>query len=366
MKIKKILRGKTAPLFLATAILTLASFASSIANAADLQRYEFETEKMGSPLRVILYAPDDATAKDAVEAVWKRFDELNDALSDWNPESEIIRVSRESDATGGRVALGADLRRALEESRFYCELTEGAFDPTVGPVVKLWRRSRYFHERPPREALERASAVVGLGAWDIDADGLRADKNARFDVGGIAKGIALDEALAVLKEKGIRSALVDASGDLRIGDPPPNKSGWRVGVSSLSDAPAFYLETSNVGIASSGDANRYVEIDGARYSHIIDPRTCEPLTRRCVSTVLAPTATCADALASALCVLGAKDGPRVLERAREQEEWSPFEYILIQVSNETAIAPYSRSDLEITGSSGFLREFNAANVAICR
>ena len=160
----------------------------------------------------------------------------------------------------------------------------------------------------------------------------------------------MDEALETLRSIGISSALLNASGDLRIGDPPPGKKGWVVGVASLGDEPAFYRELANVGVASSGDANRYVEIDGVRYSHIIDPRTCEPLTRRCVATVLAPTATTADALASALSVLGPLDAPAVFEKIRVEgigdgKELAPFEYVLFMVKAD-AEPPYEKGEIE--------------------
>lgn len=322
-----------------------------------LTRYEFAEQKMGVPVSVILYASDDAKAQEAIDAVWARFDELNAILSDWDQESEIVQVCRKTGESGEVVPVSDELRYALEQSRLYCELTDGAFDATVSPIVKLWRRSRMFRELPPASVLEPAKKRVGIGVWSIDERGVLAEKGVRFDVGGIAKGIVMDEALELLAGMGIDSALINASGDLRIGNPPPGKNGWVVGISSLDEEPVFYREASNVGIASSGDANRYVEIDGVRYSHIIDPRTCEPLTRRCVSTVLAPTATTADALASALCVLGHDAGPEVFERIRRGglgggEELAPFEYMLYQVTDD-AVPPYDEKNTTVYATAFF-------------
>ena len=156
----------------------------------------------------------------------------------------------------------------------------------------------------------------------------------------------------------MNSALVNASGDLRLGDPPPGKKGWTVGISSLGEEPAWYRELSNVGVASSGDANRYIEIDGIRYSHIIAPRTCDPLTRRCVATVLAPTATTADALASALCVLGPEEAPEIFERIRREgigdgKELAPFEYALFAVNGD-ADPPYEDDQIDVL-TTAFLK-----------
>lgn len=353
------------------AALTIVALVASVMNyrtvgaeeSRSVTRFEFTAEKMGVPVRILFYAPSESVAEEAAEAVWARFDELNATLSDWDPESEIIQACRATEASGERAPISADLRRALEESRKFCELTRGAFDPTVSPIVKLWRRSRYFHERPPEKILNEAKSKVGLDVWDLNEDGLRADPGVRFDVGGIAKGIALDEALRVLQARGVRSALVDASGDLRIGDPPPGRAGWRVGVSSLDDRPAFYCELSNVGIATSGDANRYVEIEGVRYSHIIDPRICEPLTTRCVGTVLAPTGTTADALASALCVLGRDEAPEVFAQILRAEpallDESRFDYLLIEKSGGVD----ESDDYVVTASPRFLKMYADARAS---
>ena len=140
---------------------------SSWVNSEELQRYEYTAEKMGVPVSVTFYAKDAAQADEAIAAVWRRFDELNSILSDWDPESEIIRVCREAEETGDFVETSDELYRALRESRLYCELTEGAFDATVSPIVKLWRRSRYFKELPPKSVLDVANTKVGLNAWEL-------------------------------------------------------------------------------------------------------------------------------------------------------------------------------------------------------
>lgn len=322
-----------------------------------LKRYEYSAEKLGSPTRIIFYAASDAQAQEAADAVWERFDKIDDSLSDWRPESELIQVCRAFETSEEPREISEDFRNVLAISRVLCEQTNRAFDPTVGPIVKLWRRSLYFHDRPPQKNLDIAKSCVGLDVWRLDERGVWMKKGVRFDFGGIAKGYALDKALETLQSHGIESALIDASGDLRIGAAPPGTSGWRVGVSSLNKEPAFYCELTNVGIASSGDANRYVEIDGVRYSHIVDPRTGEPMTRRCVATVMAPNATLADALASALCVLGVQECGVIDQLAKRGIEGEPFgvwEYLLYQ-AHEDANAPYDESNVDMVATPGFAK-----------
>lgn len=335
---------------------------SSAPEVADWERFEFAEKKMGVPTRIIMFAPNAETANAAANAVWKRFDELNAALSDYDSESEIVRVCRDSGKSGAPVAISADLRRTLEESRRFCVLTDGAFDATVGPVVKLWRRSRYFNERPPEKILDAAKKTVGLDGWKLTEAGVETAPGVRFDVGGIAKGFALDEALKTLRTFGIESALVDAGGDLRLGAAPPGKDGWTIGIAGLvkDGEPAFYRTLANVGVASSGDANRYLEIDGVRYSHIIDPRTGEPLVRRCVATVVAADATAADALASAVCVLGIDETPKLLERLKKVDakeagapgRFATLETILYRVKND-AEPPFTAEKIDVFATPGF-------------
>ena len=290
----------------------------------DVRRFEYEAEKMGVPVRLILYGESQEDADAAADAVFRRFDELDECLSDYRPTSELIRVCQQCGETGEAVEIGSDFYAVLSAARRFDELSGGAFDVTVSPLVKLWRRSRSFGKLPPADYLARAKELVGRDNWELIEKGegesarhfvRTLKKNVRFDFGGIAKGYAIDEGFRILTERGFSRALVDAGGDIRFGAAPPAKKGWTVGVASL-DAEAkaaFYLELENGAAATSGDTFRYVEIDGVRYSHLIDPRTGDPLTRHAVVTVLAETATAADALASAVTILGPEEGIRLAE-----------------------------------------------------
>ena len=137
----------------------------------------------------------------------------------------------------------------------------------------------------------------------------------RLDLGGIAKGYAADEALRVLCTRGIDRALVDAGGDVVIGDPPPGRIGWRIGIAPLEvdGAPSRYLTLAQSAIATSGDAFQFVEIGGQRYSHIVDPRTGFGLNHRQSVTVRARDGITADSLATAVSVLGPEEGLQLIK-----------------------------------------------------
>ncbi|MDO5581999.1 MAG: FAD:protein FMN transferase [Planctomycetia bacterium] len=275
--------------------------------AEELKRFDYTAQKMGIPLSFALYAPSEKAASDAVDLVLVKFDEINQKMSDYTPESEVIQACRTSEQTGNFVPISSDLYQVLEKARQFNTRTEGAFDVAVSPLVKLWRRSRSFHQLPPKAYLDEAKKLTGNSNWELDPQkGVRLlKKGVRFDLGGIAKGYVLDQALLVFQKTGITSVLINAGGDMRIGNPPPGEKGWKVGFASLEKdaAPVLFLDLAQCGVATSGDTFRYVEINGIRYSHLIDPRTGEPMRIHRIVSVIAPNAIDADALASAFSIL---------------------------------------------------------------
>jgi thiamine biosynthesis lipoprotein len=283
-----------------------------------LERFEFRQPHMGTEFKVVVYAKDEATARRASRAAFDRVEELNSRLSDYDPDSELMRLCDR--AGGDPVAVSEDLYRVLDRALQVARATEGAFDPTVNPVVRLWRRARRTGELPDPELLARARDLVDYRKVRLDP-GHRTvqllEKGMKLDLGGIAKGFAADEAFRVLEAQGLRRALVAAAGDIRVGDPPPGKVGWIVAVAALraedgaaGDSPALLL--ANRAVSTSGDAEQFVEIGGVRYSHIVDPRTGVGVVGRSSATVVATDATTTDSLATALSVLGPEAGLKLI------------------------------------------------------
>lgn len=272
---------------------------------------------MGVPFKIILYAADEAAAKGAFEAAFARIAALDRILSDYDPQSELSRLSRTA-GSGRKTPLSGDLWNVLARAQALARQTDGAFDVTVGPYVRLWRRARRQKQLPDDERLAQARNAVGynwlrLDANDRSAQLVRGDM--RLDLGGIAMGYAVDEALAVLGQRGITRALVDASGDIAVGDPPPGKSGWTIGVVPLAadGTPSVTIKLAHAAVTTSGDAFQHVEIDGRRYSHIVDPRTGLGLSDQSGVTVIAPDCITADSLATATSVLGPQAGLQLIE-----------------------------------------------------
>lgn len=282
------------------------------------ERFIFEKAQMGVPFRITLYAPAETAAKNAVEAAFERVEVLNSILSDYDSDSELSRLARTS-GQGRAVPVSGDLWRVLDASQQLAERTGGAFDITIGPLVNLWRRTRRTRETPSAELLAEMRQRVGFKHLRLDRAGRAAELTVpemRLDVGGIAKGYAADEALAVLRGRGLSRALVAASGDIVAGDPPPGERGWRVQIASLDEPGAPAPETlllANAAVSTSGDAFQFVEIGGVRYSHIVDPRTGLGLTERRLVTVIAATGLTADGLDTAVSVLNPAEGVALVE-----------------------------------------------------
>lgn len=285
---------------------------------------------MGTLFNLTLYAPSQTLADEAAAAAFKRIDDLNSALSDYLPDSAITQLSKSS-GSNQAVPLHPDLFAVLKRAAHYSQISDGAFDVTVGPYTRLWRRARAQHKLPTQVRLDEARAAVGHHLIELDnvngAAKLTAP-NMRLDLGAIAKGYAADEALATLAKHNLTIALIDAGGDVTLGDSPPDREGWRVAIEPLLDenyqpyaesALPPYLSVANVSVATSGDAFQHVVIDGVRYSHIVNPKTGIGLTTPIGVSVIAPTGVDADALASTLSVLGPTAGLKLIEQIPNAE-----------------------------------------------
>jgi thiamine biosynthesis lipoprotein len=280
----------------------------SPSNGNALVRQEHQAPLMGTTFRIVLLTEDEEAGRAAAEAAFARADALNAILSDYDSGSEIRRLC-DSAPHDESVRVSAELWEVLHYAREVSRQSQGAFDVTVGPLVRLWRQARRTERLPSPERLQEALSRTGWRRVEMDSErpAVRLPiEGMRIDLGAIAKGYAADECLKVLGEHGISRALIDAGGDIVLGDPPPGRRGWRVAVAGMdADAPPIgYLLASRCAVASSGDTWQYAEIDGMRYSHIVDPATGLGLTERRLVTVVAPSGMAADAWASAVSVLG--------------------------------------------------------------
>jgi thiamine biosynthesis lipoprotein len=256
----------------------------------------------------VLYAPDEEAAQRGFDAAFGAMSRVDELLSDYRPDSELSRINA---AAGEWVRVSEGTLRVLRLARQVSMETGGSFDMTAGPAVALWRETR--RTGVAAGAVERARAVslVDWRAMEVVGDAARLHgRGMRLDAGGIGKGHAVSEAVKALGKLGLGRCLVSLAGDVGAGDAPPGERGWRVRVSASGDEGAGVLWLRWACVSTSGDAEQFVEIGGVRYSHVVDPRTGMGLTHGMAATVVARDGAVADAMATALCVMGP-------ERARE-------------------------------------------------
>jgi thiamine biosynthesis lipoprotein len=272
---------------------------------------------MGVEFEVVLYAPSEAAAQQAMTAALARVAELDKRLSDYDSESELSRLSAGS-PSAEPVKVSEDLWAVLSVSQKLSEKSEGKFDITVGPLTKLWRRARRQQELPTKGQIDKALESVGykqlvLNETNHTARLLKPDM--RLDAGGIAKGYAAEEALVKIRDLGITQALVRASGDIAAGDPPPGEKGWKIGLAPLdpNQPPEKFIWLKNAAVSTSGDSRQHLIVEGKRYSHIIDPHTGYGVSGRSSVSVIAPRGIDADSIASAVSILGPEKGLKLVE-----------------------------------------------------
>jgi thiamine biosynthesis lipoprotein len=270
-----------------------------------LERFEFGRLCMGVQAKVVVYGPDLESTQEAAAAAFHRLNELDAMMSDYRPESELSLLSDNAGGTWRHIS--PDLMSVFAHARRASEVSDGAFDITVGPAVKAWRAARKSKVLPGEGEL---AAIRGLIDWrgvELDtASRMARVRNAgmRLDLGGIAKGYASEQAVRLLKSKGFPSSMVALAGDIAVGAPPPGEEGWRVAVSAGPKLePIGAVLVHDASISTSGDTQQFVVISGRRYSHIVDPRTGLGTSPSRAVTLIGQDGADVDAAATACCIV---------------------------------------------------------------
>ncbi|MFN0181541.1 MAG: FAD:protein FMN transferase [Gemmatimonadales bacterium] len=268
---------------------------------------------LGVELRMTLSAPTDSLARTAAAAAFREIARLEDLLSDWRPTSELRRL--EHGGTDWQPA-SPELTEVLARAMAVARASGGAFDPTIGALTRLWRQARRSDTLPAPGPIAEARSRVGARWLQVDTVRRRvrlSRAGMQLDLGGIAKGYLLQRALTVLRHHGTPRALVEAGGDLVVGEAPPGRSGWSIAV-PFADSSLVRRSGSivNAALATSGPVEQFIEVEGRRESHVIDPRTGRGVSGRQVATVIGTDAAVTDAVATALTILPPAAGRRLL------------------------------------------------------
>lgn len=291
-----------------------------LAGCGNRAPFEKQTYVMGTVAWVKIHGLEDRAAAAAAEEALGEMHRIESVMSAWTDESELSRVNAGADGTP--LTLSDELFDVVDRSFRFSRITEGTFDPTAAPLVELWGFRGGEPAVPAGAVLDSVLSLVGSPRVLIDRDEqtITLPPGMRLDLGGIAKGYAVDRAAAILRGRGVESALVNLGGNMYALGAPPGREAWTVGIRDPrgGDGVAGTLLLRDEAVATSGDYENFVEIDGRRYGHIIDPRDGRPATGVLSVTVVARTAMAADALSTGLFVMGPERAPIALaaERAR--------------------------------------------------
>jgi len=266
-----------------------------------------------------LETDDESKIAEVYRKAWERIDAISSNMSAFKREGDVSKINNSGITS---VQVKEDTYFLLEESSRYTAMTQGAFDITVLPLIKLWKSAREMGRIPDKEKINEVKEFVGMPNVELLKDNsvrIRKD-GAKIDLGGIAKGYAIDETVRILKENGFDDFFIDAGGDIYVGGQSCRKRPWRVGVRDPLNRERIIdvVELRDAAITTSGNYEQFYEIEGKNFSHIMDPRTGYPQEGIISATVIAPSAKEADALSTALCVLGVSEGLALIDSLKKK------------------------------------------------
>jgi len=279
---------------------------------------------MGTFGRVVVIARSERAANACIEAAFDVQNRIESLMSYHRADSELNQVNRY--AAQRPMMVNPMTFEVLRRAVHFSELSDGAFDVTVGPLVDLWQAAKDANVPPTREALAEARRKVGYDKLILDdktATVRFAQEGMRIDLGGIAKGYAVDKAVEAMRSKGALGGMVDLGGNIRcFGRAPRGQQKWRIGIQDPNVAPddmdsskyLLVLELGDASVATSGDYRRSFVVQGQKENHILDTHTGKGTSKLVSDTIIAPDATTADALSTAVNVLGAEAGLALIER----------------------------------------------------
>ncbi len=276
------------------------------AGAAESGAWSRSEPHMGCLWTLTLPGLPAASATAAADAVFAEIARLNLIFSDYEPTSELNRLCTKA-GQDAPAPVSRELFDILHRSREISAISDGLFDITLAPCIRLWRRSRRRSELPEPDALAQARVRSGWQAIELDEANRTVclvKSGMQLDLGGIAKGWTQDACLKLLRDRfQITCVLLDAAGEVAAGSPPAAKDHWEIGLQPSGEERPVRIALKEANAATSGDLYQFVEINGKRYSHIIDPRTGLGSTISRQATLIAPTGAMADPLTKLLCLM---------------------------------------------------------------
>jgi len=310
--------------------------------SAQLKRFEFPGNKMGSSFNLIFYHTDSVEAVSLAKECFSIVDSLNNIFSDYSSESEVGKLALQKNLTD--IKISDELFSMIKRSKDAWERSGKTFDITIGTLTQLWRKAKKENMFPSEAEVKAAKDLTGFKNLLINerAKTISFKKpGIRFDFGGIVPGYTAQRVIDFLKTKNINIALVDASGDIVMGDAPPGKVGWAIGINLPENENEIWdkkLDLKNFAVSTSGDVYRYTIHNGIKYSHIIDPETGYGVTSQRNVTVITRYGADADWLATACSILPIKKALKLAKKEHAE--------IFIATLNDEKIVTYKSKSFD--------------------
>ncbi|MDP5144413.1 FAD:protein FMN transferase [Rheinheimera baltica] len=297
---------------LSMVLMVLAITAACSPTTSTNEQVQLNGSTMGTYYVVKFYPETKVDAVDLQQQIDIELELVNDLMSTYRPESELMRFNRHEANT--EFTLSTQTYTVMSEAIRLAKQTGGVLDVTVGPLVELWgfgAHGRIEHAPVPSD-IEQARTVVGFDKLTLTNNGLiKSVVGLAVDLSTIAKGYGVDRVAEILQQNGINNYLVEIGGEMRIKGSKPEAQPWKIAIEKPVSAERNVqriLQTGDMGVATSGDYRNYFEEDGIRYSHLIDPRSGKPIQHRTVSaTVLHPSCMTADGYATAINVMSSEE-----------------------------------------------------------
>lgn len=284
---------------------------------AQQQRFSYSQQKMGAPFTIVFFFNDSVRANLIAKQCFNLVDSFVFIFSDYIDSSELSRLSATAGKQSVPVKLSPALYKILLEAKTAYYESDGAFDITIGPLARLWRRARKTKQFPSEDSVKLMRSLVGFKKMSIDTfrkEAALSQTGMQLDLGGIAQGFIAQEVINFLTAQQVSQALVNCSGDIVMSGPPPGRKGWVIGVNVPEQTDELLgknLLLQHSAVTTSGDAYQFMEHGGKRYSHIIDPRTGYGVTFQRNVTVIAAEGITADWLATAGSILPVKKAKKL-------------------------------------------------------
>lgn len=299
--------------------LSIIFFLICLSINAQVQRHRAVT-LMGSRFDITIVANDSLSAENYIDDAISEIERIENLLSEWRPQTQISEVNKNAGIQP--VKVDKEVLQLTQSAIHFSKITNGAFDISIVAMDKIWKFDGSMTEMPSKEAIKKSVEKVDYRAIEIDTINstlFLKNPGMKIGFGSIGKGYAADKARELLELKGVQAGIINASGDLTTWGKQVDNSYWTIGITNPFDTDDFVkiVKLKRYAVTTSGNYEKFAEINGQRYSHIINPKTGYPSTGICSATVFGPSAEIANGYSTSIMVLGVEDGLRLINSNTE-------------------------------------------------